>query len=52
MLKESKFILNEALKVLEMERGKFCIEVAEVLSLLSATFKSLGRYQQSRYRID
>lgn len=46
-LTESEFILNEALSILESERGSGSLDVAMTLTVLSATLKSLGKYHDS-----
>ena len=49
MLKQSEFILRETLSVFEKEGDQLSLEVGEVLTLLSGTLKSLGRYHESKY---
>ena len=49
LLKESEFTMREALSVLEQKIGEWSMEVGGVLTLLSYTLKSLGKYHESRF---
>lgn len=48
MLKESEFVLEEALRVYEKKSGEVSVEVAGALTNLSSTYKHRGLYHNSR----